>query len=194
MPRTRGTEANVPVKIRVDQRAVFQLGDRFEQLAFMFPAFRRATMTKIGTFARAGLVSTYTLDLPLNPALGYGSPSLYRGAFGRSVRMFITPQGTITIRAEVEGTSMDEGIDPHQLSDVEREQIREWAETKMGVTNIREVNAIIRKIERFGVNSRRIFRDAFGHETPRGQALDRFIENTIDNDLNQWLDQAGFTR
>jgi hypothetical protein len=184
----------MPTKIRVDPRVLLQLGERFDALSAILPAVRRTMMTEIGTFARAQLVSTYELDLPSNPMLGYNLPSVYRGTFGRSIRLFVTPQGTVTIRADATGTGIDTGLPPRVLSDTEREEVREWAETKMGVSSAREVNAIIRKLETFGVIGRRIFDDAFGRDTPRGQVLDRFIGAALDRHLNQMLNDAGFNQ
>lgn len=184
----------MPTKIRVDTRAIFRLGERFDLVSASLPSFRRVVMTKIGMFARANLVSTYELDLPLNPMLGYQLPSVYRGAFGRSVRLFITPQGTITIRAEGGDTNIDVGVEPRRLSSTEREAIADWAESKLGVTSPRVINSIIRRIETRGIIARRIFDDAFRPDTPRGMNLDRFIERTLDEELNRLFDEAGFTR
>ncbi|MCK9468417.1 MAG: hypothetical protein M0Q49_03275 [Porticoccaceae bacterium] len=180
----------MPVKIRVDAREVFGLSYGWQRVAEEFPAQRMYIMRDIGDFARAQLMGAYFLDLPLNPLMNYRFPTAFRGNWGESVRLFVTPQGTATIRitSPLDHITGNTGIGPRELDIGEKVRIREWAYDKIGVEGEADVQRIIHKIETFGIFARRLVEDAFGRQTPRGQRLDAYIQSTIDSRLQLLLD------
>lgn len=180
------------VRIRVDAREVFDLASGWQELAQKFPAERMGVMRRIGVFARQQLMATYMLDLPLNPLLNYSQPTIYRGGWGESVRLWVTPQGTATLRIDSPyHDQMNYGSGPRTLDEGEKQRIKEWAYDKLGVDSDADVTRIIRKIETFGTFGRRLVEDAMNPGTPRGRRLDEFILRVVDEKLVAMLNDVG---
>ena len=181
-------------RIRIDVRPLEEIGESFRVLSQNFPVERRNMAWRIGRFARDQVISTYVLDLPLDGGLRHTQPTHYKGTFGQGIRLFVTPQGTVTIRSDSPLTDQIElGRGPRSIDEGERAQIEEWASSKLGITEPRIVNAIVRRIANTGILARRLFFDALHPGTPRGRQVDIFINAQVEQGLNKSLNEAGFT-
>lgn len=166
------------VRFEVDAKDITQLAQDFLTLAADTPEWQRELLKRMGRLMEQTLISTYVLDLPLSAAVQHREPTQYRGTYGQSVKTFSNVSGgsvVLNVSAEHAGV-VEAGRPAGPLDSGEREAIRDWAESKLGVTDPVEQARIIHSIETRGLLARRLLQDAFSPSTPRGQQLTQQIE------------------
>ena len=181
------------MKWRLDDSEWVDAARIIGNMAGNIPELRREVMQGVSADARQAFLATYTQDLPLdNAGPNHKEPTMYRGTLGQSLRIFITPQGTLTLT--LSAPHADKVERGGSVSAGERDDLETWARTKIGLQTRGQINRLIRSINRKGVAARNLMRDALDPSTPRGSGLQQNIRFKLQQGIDRYALAHGFRR